>query len=139
MAGSAPRPSDFGPAGDQIKSKVRQGQKEGDVGRGGTGAAAKEGGDGRSGEIEAGEASQTAARPALSAVQPGLRNHCCGLGRAVLFEMSERQRRTGFERLDSDVAADFSHDWVVQQLSDQKLLIVLEIRNDDLQEIVRLA
>src|SRR6266852_4007152 len=55
------------------------------------------------------------------------------------IEMIERQRRTGFQGLDGDVAAHFPNDGKIQKLVDQKPPVVVEIGHDDFEEVVGLA
>jgi len=55
------------------------------------------------------------------------------------FEVFERQRRPGLERLDCNVAAYLTHDWQIEEFADQKALIVAEIGYDDLEEVIRLT
>jgi len=51
----------------------------------------------------------------------------------------ERQWRPCLERLDCNVAAYFAHNWQIEQLADQKALVVTEIGYDDFEEVVRLT
>ena len=53
------------------------------------------------------------------------------------FEVFERQRRAGLERLNGNVAAYLTHDRQIEEFADQKALIVTEIGYHDLEEIVR--
>ncbi len=53
--------------------------------------------------------------------------------------MIERQRRTGFQGLDGDVAAHLPNDGKVQKLVDQELPVMVEIGHDDFEEVVGLA
>jgi len=57
----------------------------------------------------------------------------------ALFEVTERQWRPCLERLDRNVAAYFAHNWQIEELADQKALVVTQIRYDDFEEVVRLT
>ena len=61
-----------------------------------------------------------------------------GLG-LLHFEVFERQRRPGLERLNRNVAAYLTHDRQIEEFADQKALIVTEIGYDDLEEVIRLT
>ena len=61
-----------------------------------------------------------------------------GLG-LFRFEVFERQRRPGLERLNCNVAANLTHDRQIEEFADQKALIVTEIGYDDLEEVIRLT
>ena len=56
-----------------------------------------------------------------------------------LLQMRKRQGPTRLEGLNRDIAAHLAHRRQVQQLADQEALVVLEVRDDHLQEVVRLA
>jgi hypothetical protein len=60
-------------------------------------------------------------------------------GRPQLFEMCEWQRRAGLKSLDRYVASNLADDGQVQQLSDQKTLVIFQFGYHDLKKVVGLA
>ena len=57
--------------------------------------------------------------------------------RRLRLEMMQRQRRPGFQGLDRDIAAHFLDDRQVEQSLNKELLVVLQVRYDHLQQIIR--
>ena len=45
--------------------------------------------------------------------------------------MPQREWCISFERLNGDATADVAHDWQVQELADEELLIRFHIRHND--------
>ena len=55
------------------------------------------------------------------------------------LQVRERQWRSCLERLDGNIAADLTDVRKIQQLADEEALVMLQIRYDNLQEVVGLT
>src|SRR3569833_261342 len=54
------------------------------------------------------------------------------------LQMSERQRRARLDGLQRNVALDLAHDRQLQQLADEEVLIVLDVRHHNFKEVISL-